>query len=279
MKVHARRNENMNETTPEEAKAMVKKFSDEIINELGTLIKSVVWFGSRVRRPFKDGKKALDDTALFGSDIDVLIVFDDLVHVLNAEVVTAYRVVVESVAAKVSRRLHITTMPVTKFWDYAYNGDPILINMLRDGEEVFDTGCFGMAKQMLSAGQVKPSKEIVWTYLAKGPMSVSNSYWNMKQAVLNLYFTVIDAAHAALLSRGVAPDTPEHLVPLVKEHLVDTMMLERRYLSILSEFHNIGMMVMKGEVNKIRGDSYDRYRKEAETFLQGISDMLGTRRR
>ena len=100
----------------------------------------------------------------------------------------------------------------------------------------------------------------------------------MKQAVLNLYFSVIDSAHAALLSRGVVPDSPDHLVSLVKEHLVDTMMLHKRHLSILAEFHNVGSMVMKGEVHKIRGDHYDRYRKEAEMFMSGVRDFLATRR-
>jgi hypothetical protein len=33
---------------------------------------------------------------------------------------------------------------------------------------------------------------------------------------------------------------------------------------------NIGKMVMTGEMTKIRGDHYDRYRKEADEFLHAV---------
>ncbi|MBU2561770.1 MAG: nucleotidyltransferase domain-containing protein [Nanoarchaeota archaeon] len=262
---------------PGEIEDIVKRFSDEMRKELGTLIKSVVWFGSAVRGGFVPGKRALRDEALFGSDIDVLIVFDDMVNVLTPEVITAYRVVTEKTASKVSKRLHITTMPLTKFWDYSMKGDPILINMLRDGNAVFDIGCFGMAKKMLSSRQILPGKEIVWIYLGRGPMSISNAHWNMRQAVLDLYWAVIDAAHAALLHYSIVPDTPDHIIPLMKHHLVGKGVMHKRHLSVVGEFMNVGRMIMSGEVNKVSGDHYDRYRKEAEDFVHTVKEIIANK--
>lgn len=261
---------------PGEIEGIVKRFSDELVKELGFVVKSVVWFGSAVRGGFSTGKTDLRQEVLSGSDIDVLIVMDDMVHVMNPEVITAYRVVTERVAANVSRRLHITPMPLTKFWDYSMKGDPILINMLRDGTAVYDAGCFGMAKKLLSSGKVRPGREIVWIYLARGPMSVSNAKWNMKQAVIDLYWAVFDAAHSALLRYDLVPDTPEHLVPMMKHHLVGRGILDKRYVSLVSEFMNIGGMLMSGEVQKVSGDQYDRYRKEADEFLGVVKDIVST---
>jgi predicted nucleotidyltransferase len=201
--------------SPEEVEDIVNRFSKAITKELDQLVKSVVWFGSAVRRHFKEGKYSLRDEALFGSDIDVLIVIDDMINILTPEVITAYRVVTEKTAAKISKRIHITTMPLTKFWDYALKGDPILINMLRDGNAVYDVGCFGIAQKLLESKKIIPEKEIVWIYLGRGPMSISNAHWNMKEAVLDLYWAVFDAAHSALLHYGIVPDTPEQLVPSV----------------------------------------------------------------
>ncbi|MFC1741630.1 hypothetical protein ACFL3V_03790 [Nanoarchaeota archaeon] len=259
---------------PKEVEHVVQEFSDEITKELGELVKSVVFFGSRVKRSIAEGKREIRDEALFGSDIDVLLVFDDLVNVLTPELITAYRVVTEKVAANVSKRLHITTMPITKFWDYSSKGDPILINMLRDGNPVFDKGCFSLAKMMLGTGRIKPSKEVVWIYMARGPMSISNANWNMKQAVIDLHWAVIDAAHAALLHHGVIPDTPEHLVPLVRHHLVDKNFMHKKDLSIVSEFQNIGGMLMRGETERIRGTNFDRYRQEAHDFIHVVRDII-----
>jgi predicted nucleotidyltransferase/uncharacterized protein (UPF0332 family) len=262
---------------PGEIEDIVKRFSKEMVKELGILVKSVVWFGSAVRGGFAPGKTDLREEILSGSDIDVLIIFDDMVNVMNSEVITAYRIVTERSAAKVSRRLHITTMPLTKFWDYSLKGDPILINMLRDGTAVYDKGCFGMAKKMLASQKIRPGKEIVWIYLARGPMSVSNAHWNMRQAVIDLHWAVFDAAHSALLRHGIVPDTPDHLIPLMKHHLVAKGILDKRYISLVSEFMNIGKMLMSGEVQRVPGDHYDRYRKEAHDFIEVVKGILSTR--
>ncbi|MBW2964257.1 nucleotidyltransferase domain-containing protein [Candidatus Woesearchaeota archaeon] len=263
--------------TPGEVEDIVLRFSNEITKELGELVKSVVWFGSAVRRHFAEGKKSLRDEALFGSDIDIMILFDDMVNVLTPEVITAYRIVTEKTAANVSKRLHITTMPVTKFWDYCMKGDPIMINMLRDGNAMFDAGCFGMAKSMLSSRMIAPGEEVVWIYLGRGPMSVSNAHWNMKQAVIDLHWSVFDAAHSALLHYGIVPDTPEHLVPLVQHHLVGKGMIHKKYASLVAEFMNIGRMLMSGETSKVKGDSYDRYRKEANEFLHVVRELIASK--
>jgi len=262
---------------PAEVEDIVERFGKAMKDELGQLIKSVVWFGSEVRRGLAPGKRDIRDAALFGSDIDVLIVFDDQINVLTPEVVTAYRVVTEKTAADISKRLHITTMPLTKFWDYSLKGDPILINMLRDGKPVMDDGCFGMAQKLLSSRGIEPSREVVWIYLGRGPMSMANSHWNLKEATLDLYWAVMDAAHSALLRYGIAPDAPEHLVELVDGNLVKRGVLHKRYLYILGEFMNMGKMLMSGDVQKVSGDHYDRYRHEAEQFLKAVKDVLAIR--
>jgi predicted nucleotidyltransferase/uncharacterized protein (UPF0332 family) len=262
---------------PGEVEDIVKRFSAEIQKELGPLVKAVVWFGSAVRGGFAAGKKSLRQEILFGSDIDILIIFDDLVSIVTPEIITAYRVVTEKTAAKISTRLHITSMALTRFWDYSLKGDPILINMLRDGKAMFDSGCFGMAQKMLGAKTISPGKDIVWIYLARGPVSVANAEWNMKQAVLDLYWAVIDAAHSVLLHHNVVPDTPEHLVRLMKDHLVSKGILHKRYISIVGEFMNVGKMLMSGEVQKVSGDHYDRYRREADKFLHAVRELITAR--
>ncbi|MCJ7757484.1 MAG: hypothetical protein MUP24_05005, partial [Gillisia sp.] len=77
-----------------------------------------------------------------GSDIDILIIIDDVRAELTAEFVEAYRVIVEKIAFKISKKLHITTLKLTNFWDYTRAGDPIVINMLRDGIPLMDYGFF-----------------------------------------------------------------------------------------------------------------------------------------
>ena len=77
-------------------------FATKVYREFNTLIKSIVLFGSSVR------KQPLD--ALHSHDIDVLIIVNDLTLILNDEVTQSYRVIVHNLASKHAKRLHITTM-------------------------------------------------------------------------------------------------------------------------------------------------------------------------
>ncbi|MFC1723327.1 hypothetical protein ACFL0V_04260 [Nanoarchaeota archaeon] len=260
---------------PEEIRDIAKRFSIKLQKELGPLVKSVVLFGSFTRHKFTSGKKPLlSEEILFSSDIDILILFDDLIHVVNPEVITAYRVITEKCASQVSKRLHITTLPLTKFWDYCQKGDPILINMLRDGEAVYDTGTFGMAKKMLHTNVLTPTREIIWIYLANGPLSLQTAKWNLRQAAMDLYWSVMDAAHSALLRKDVIPDSPEHLVPMFDKFIISNRLMDKKYLRVLGEFHNIGKQLMRGELKNLSGQKYEDYKQDAKEFLHAVKEML-----
>ena len=66
-------------------------------------------------------------------DIDILIVVDNVSFYLTPEIVEVYREVTERIAIETSKRLHITTLRITSFWEYMRVGDPIGINILRSG--------------------------------------------------------------------------------------------------------------------------------------------------
>jgi hypothetical protein len=61
---------------------------------------------------------------------------------------------------------------------------------------------------------------------------------------------------------------------MMKHHLVETGIMHKRYLSLVGEFMNVGKMLMSGEVHKVSGDQYDRYRKEAGEFIHAVKEIL-----
>ena len=89
------------------------RFANEIYKEMGGLIRGVIIFGSTARK-----------TTTPKSDIDILVIIDDLTIGLSPEVLEAYRVIVNKTIVHVSTRLHITTLRFTSFWDYMRIGDP-----------------------------------------------------------------------------------------------------------------------------------------------------------
>src|SRR3989338_6022936 len=118
---------------------------------MGGLIRGVIIFGSAAR------KKTTEK-----SDIDVLVIIDDLTISLSPEVVEAYRVIVNKTIVRVSTRLHITTLRFTSFWEYMRNGDPIGINILREGVAMIDSGFFEPLQVLLKKGKIRPTSESIW---------------------------------------------------------------------------------------------------------------------
>jgi len=244
-----------------------QQFSDAIKRELGNdFLKAVVLFGSAARK--KETK------TIHERDIDILLVINDLTLVLNPEVISAYRVIVEKTAAKINKRFHITTLKLTNFWDYLRNGDPLIINILRDGVVMQDTGFFKPAQALLYNGRIRPTPESIWGYFVRAPATINNSEWHVLQATLDLYWAVIDAAHAALMKVGEIPPTPAHVADLIEKKLVARGLAHKRTPKIMDFFYKLSKQITYRELTKIDGKNYDEYKREALIFIEQMKKIV-----
>jgi len=248
-----------------------EKFSLAIRKELGDFVKAIVLFGSAARAT-EHGLKP--DKSLHEHDIDVLIIINDLTMVLTQEVTEAYRVITENTAAKISRRLHITTMKLTSFWDYMRNGDPVAVNMLRDGVPLHDVGIFEPLQMLLFQGRIRPTKESIWNYYARAPATLANANWHILQAALDLYWAVIDAAHAALMKVGEIPPSPSHVADLLEQRLVKPGLIAKRYADAMRFFYELSRKITHREIRDIPGKKFDEYRTLAEDFVNAMKKVI-----
>src|SRR3989338_1052032 len=110
--------------------AIAREFSKKALQETGGLIKEVILFGETARSPEK------------AHDIDILIIVDDVMMQLTPEITQTYRIIIEKIILSTSTRLHVMTLKLTTFWEYVRAGDAIIINVIRDGVALIDTGFF-----------------------------------------------------------------------------------------------------------------------------------------
>ncbi|MBN2423031.1 nucleotidyltransferase domain-containing protein [Candidatus Woesearchaeota archaeon] len=238
------------------------KFSAELHKEVGSFIKGIILFGSNAR---KDSNK---------NDIDILVILDDVSIFLSDEYIQTYRIIVQKLVGDISKRLHVTTFKYTSFWEFVRNGDPIAINILRDGVPIIDTEFFRPLQLLLYQGRIKPTKEALWTYFFKAPNTLQNSKFHVIQATVDLYWAVIDAAHAALMSLDEIPPSPEYAADMMEEKLVKPGLLEKRYVDILKQFYRLSKMIEHRDIKQIGGAEYDRYYIEAEDFVNRIKKFI-----
>jgi len=237
-------------------------FAKKIYKELGAFIKAIILFGSAARRKVVTG------------DIDILIIVDDISVKLSAEMIEAYRVITEKLILKTSKRLHVTTLKFTSFWEYVRIGDPIGMNILRDGVALIDTGFFDPVQALLFQGRIRPTEESVWTYFSRSPATLANSKWHILQATLDLYWAVIDASHAALMNVGEIPPSPSHVGDLLEEKLVKEHKLEKKYVDIMRKFYDLSKKILRRDIKEISGAEFDKYYAEAREFVDRMKVFI-----
>jgi predicted nucleotidyltransferase len=249
---------------------LVYNFASRIYKEFGDFLKAVVLFGSTVKKDAKDRK---------GGDIDILVIVDDASLLVTADVAETYRIIVEKLVVDISPRLHITTLRLTSFWEYIRAGDPIGMNMLREGVPILDSGFFRPLQLLLSQGRIRPTPESIWTYFSKAPATLNNSKWHITQATLDLYWAVIDSAHAALMKMDELPPSPEHVADLIEERLVKPGYVTQRYADIMRTFYKLSKMILHREIKGISGREYEDYYENAYDFVTTMKRVIESRKR
>jgi predicted nucleotidyltransferase/uncharacterized protein (UPF0332 family) len=260
--IRKKENENIHKY-PTEYVEIAEKFTNALKKELKDFLMGVVIFGSTVRKE-----------ATSKSDIDVLVVTDDASYELTEALVEGYRIIVEKTIVRTSQKLHITSMTFTSFWEYVKAGDPVAVNILRDGVALYDRGFFDPLQRLLRHGRVRPSEESVWRYFGRSPKTLLNSRWHVLQATLDLYWAVIDSAHAALMRKNQVPPTPDHVADLLDKVYVKPRLLEKKYADTMRKFYKLSKMITHREIKEVKGAEYEQYYVEADAFVSRMKKLI-----
>ncbi len=262
MKFKIERKEKKTEHTQEELNT-ARKFADKMYKEFGEFIKAVVLFGGSKNK---------------GRDIDILIVLDDVRVVFTQDLVETYRIILEKTAADVDpKRLHVQSMKFSSFWEYARVGDPVATNILRYGVALVDTGFFDPMQALLEQGRIRPSQEAIYTYFTLAPTDISKSKQHIMSATVDLYWSVINSAHAALMKYGEVPPTPSHAAELLENTLVKKKIMSKNSARTMQELYKVFKGITDRTIKEVSGKQYDYHRAQAEAFVNEVKRYLEKR--
>lgn len=241
------------------------KFANQLFKEFGNFLKAVVLFGSTAR-----GDKA-------EKDIDILVIVDDVTIDFTPEVIETYRIIIEKTIVSLTERLHVTSLKYSSFWEYARSGDPVAINILRDGVPLIDSGFFKPLQALLAEGRIRPSPESVWTYFGRAPRTLHNARWHVMQAALDLYWSVVDSAHAALMMLNVTPPSPDHVGDLLENMLVARGLLDKKYVKTMRKFYDLQKKIVHREIADLNGKEFESLYAEAQDFVSTMKTFIESR--
>lgn len=230
-------------------------FSKKVFELFPGIIKSIVLFGSMTK-----------ETPSRGSDYDILIVVDDTTVTPSQKFIDWYNVEIAQLVRKSDPRLHITTVTLTTFWENILVGEPVAINVLRNGIPLIDTGYFEPLQFLLMAGRIRPSKEAVYNAITRAPWHRARANARILTGITDLYWVMVDSAHAALMAHGKVPPSPEHVERMLQETFVAKKLLHKKYVNYYGEIWKTSKAIIHGEIRKGNGVDFDRYRMMAEEF-------------
>ncbi len=241
-------------------------FAAKIYKKFDKMIKSVVLFGSAAKQ-----------AAVTGSDIDIVIIIDDVTVNWDQELTAWYRQELEKLVKRnpYQSSLHINTIKLSTWWEDLMRGDPVVINILRYGEAMIDlAGFFNPLKYLLVKGKIKSTPEAIYSALQRAPLHIARSKMAELNAIDGLFWSMVDSAHAALIAKDVPPASPEHIPGDLKENFVNARKLKMKYVIWYRDLLVLHKKIAHGEVKNLKGIEIDSWQEKAEEFLEVMANLV-----
>lgn len=246
-------------------KDIAMDFATKVQRKFDHLIKASVLFGSQVSGEAKPG-----------SDIDIIIILDDAAINWDMELTTWYREELSKLIAEQNygRDLHINTIRLTTWWRDLLHGDPVVLNIVRQGEVLLDIGgFFNPIKSLMVQGKIHSTPEAVYAALQRSPYHLTRSRFALLSSVEGVYWCMVEAAQAALITLGKLPPSPEHVTRMLHENFVEAGVLKSE---LVKWYHNIYILhkqIAHGEVKAVRGQEVEDWQHKAEIFMKKMVEI------
>ena len=243
-----------------------EKFKDELLKKYGTnFIKAVVIFGSLVRGGFTEK-----------SDIDLLVVIDDVVARLSDEQKDKFDDSIQEMGKKISEDISVQpSWTLSEFWDMARIGHPLLYTIVRDGWALYDTGFFIPVRKLLELGKIPATLEAVERFMENAPPKIRRvETAKLYMIAEDLYNSMLNCSQAVLMYLGENPTTPKQTVEAVKEYLVNAKLLENEYYDSFSGIVDFRKKVEHKEIKDISGQDLDEWIDKTKRYVERMEQLL-----
>jgi predicted nucleotidyltransferase/uncharacterized protein (UPF0332 family) len=241
-------------------------FATKAYETFNKIVKSIILFGSSVKQ-----------TTVAGSDIDIIILLDDVAIEWDQELIAWYREELDKLLRKnpYKKDLHINTVKLSTWWEDLMNGDPTILNVLRYGEALIDfAGFFEPLKYLMIQGKIKSTPEEIYNCLQRAPTHLMRSRAAELNAIEGLYWAMVDSSHAALISAGISPASPEHVPNDLKEVFVNSGKLKIKYVLWYRDLLILHKKISHGEITELKGVEIDDWQEKTQEFMRTMAELV-----
>ena len=241
-------------------------FATKVYEKFDKVVKAVVLFGSSTK-----------NTASSSSDVDIIIIIDDVSIDWDQELIAWYREELSKLAAKnrYKKEIHITTTKLSAWWSDLMKGDPTIVNIVRYGETLIDVaGFFKPIKALLQQGRIQSTPEAIYMALQRAPQHFQRSKLSSLKAIEGLFWCMVDSSQAALMASKVMPPSPEHIPMELKRTFVDKKMLKEKYVKDFREMLGLHKEIAHGKINELKGGVIAEWQDKTEEYMRVMAKLV-----
>ena len=247
-------------------KDIAMDFATRVHRLFDHLIKATVLFGSTASGEAKPG-----------SDIDVIIIIDDAAINWDLELTSWYREELAKLVAaqNYGKDLHINTIRLTTWWRDLIHGDPVVLNIIRNGQVLIDIGgFFSPIKALMMQGKIHSTPEAVYAALQRSPQHLTRSKIAILGSIEGVYWCMVEAAQAALITLGKLPPSPEHVTKMLHESFVQTGIIKSEFVKWYRDIYVLHKQIAHGEIRHVKASEIEAWQVRAEEFMKKMVDII-----
>jgi len=247
-------------TIPKEIIRKIVSFANEARKHYGEIVKSIVVFGSVAR-----------GDATEKSDADIFVILDDTATKSSEDLekVNSHLYLI----AHELKNLHIQTHTLTEFWNWIKIGSPELVNFLRYGLVIHDTGFVKPIQRLLASGLIPPSEEAITLKAKSAEARMKKIDLDLKTIIFDLRYSATDIIQAVVMHYYKAqPD--QKAIPNYLEKLVSEKKLEREYVEKFKELDKLWKDIDHEVIKKVNVKHLAKALKLANEILKRFKELL-----
>jgi uncharacterized protein (UPF0332 family)/predicted nucleotidyltransferase len=248
------------------AQDVAMDFATRVHRHFDHLIKATVLFGSQASGEAKSG-----------SDVDIVIIIDDAAINWDMELTAWYREELGKLIAAqhYGRDLHVNTIRLTTWWRDLLHGDPVVLNILRQGQVLIDIGgFFNPIKSLLLQGQIHATPEAVYSALQRAPYHLLRSKQAILASIEGVYWCMVESAQAALITLGKLPPSPEHVIRMLHDNFVVTGIMKADYVKMYRDIYILHKQIAHGDVRELESGIVSQWQDRANDFMKKMVSII-----
>jgi len=226
----------------ERKKLLIEKsirFMNEIRKKFGEVVKSVLIFGSVARGDMK-----------LSSDADIWVILDDTALKTSFDFDRMREEIL--MMAESLRDLHVQITYLTEFWQWVRIGSPELINFLRYGLVLYDTGFIKPVQRMLQLGLLPPSEEVIKLKRKASEFRLEKVKSDLKSMIFDLRYCASDMIQAVVMYYYKTQPDPKE-IPKYLERMIEEGKIEKEFMEKWKEIDRLWKDIDHQIIKEVNG--------------------------